>query len=254
MHGASNDFVMVDDREGHFPADDRDFISRMGARRTGIGCEGIILVRNSAIADFAMKFFNPDGSPAELCGNGARCVAAFALSIGVAKHRSMRFESDAGMIEAEVLDDNLVKVVMPNPKDLRQNFVNTGVPHCIVPVTNLSDTDVDGEGRRIRYSDAFAPFGTNVDFVTYDVQTNKVSIRTYERGVEAESGACGTGAVAAAVVGVAQYGMRFPVSVSTSAGFNMLVDGFVTDGQFRFVTLTGPVCFVYDGVYERKDH
>ena len=245
MHGAGNDFVLVDDRDGAFPCD-RRVLAAIGARGTGVGCEGIILVQRSERADFRMRFFNPDGSEAELCGNGARCVAAFAREIGAAKADKMRFETLAGDVGAEIVGPGLVRVEMPVPKDLRVNFVNSGVPHCIVPVENLEKTDVEGEGRRIRYSEEFAPDGTNVDFVTYHAP-NRVDIRTYERGVEAETGACGTGSVAAALVGVAQYGLKFPVAVRTAKGFELVIGGAFDGKAFHSVTLTGPVARVFTG-------
>jgi len=245
MHGAGNDFVMIDARKGVFEPDS-SLIARIGARGTGIGCEGVIIVQDSTLADFRMRFFNPDGSEAELCGNGARCVAAFAREIGACQSDKMRFETLAGIVEAEIVDKNLVRVCMPEPKDLRTNFVNSGVPHCIVPVKDLSKADVEAEGRRIRYSEDFAPAGTNVDFVTYQAP-HHVAIRTYERGVEAETGACGTGSVAAAVVGVAQYGLAFPVHVKTVLGYELVIDGEWDGECFRSVTLTGPVCRVFVG-------
>ena len=245
MHGAGNDFVLIDDRDGAFPRD-RNVLAAIGARQTGIGCEGIILVQGSDRLDFRMKFFNPDGSEAELCGNGARCVAAFAREIGAAKSDAMRFETLAGDVQAEIVGAGLVKIAMPDPKGLRMNFVNSGVPHRIVPVEDLSKADVEGEGRRIRFSDEFAPAGTNVDFVTYRVP-HAVSIRTYERGVEAETGACGTGSVAAALVGVAQHGMEFPVTVRTVKGFELVIDGTFDGRAFHSVTLTGPVAHVFTG-------
>ena len=248
MHGAGNDFVMVDDRDGGFPGDGRR-IAAIAARRTGIGSEGVILIQKSSRADFRMRFFNPDGSEAELCGNGARCVAAFAKEIGAVRGNVMCFETLAGLVDAEIVGDGLVKVWMPDPRDLREDFVNSGVPHRIVPVENLARVDVDGEGRRIRLSEEFSPEGTNVDFVVYRAP-GRVSIRTYERGVEAESGACGTGAVAAALVGVAQHGLSFPVKVKTASGYELVVDGEVRDGAFRSVTLTGPVKKVFDGEIE----
>ena len=245
MHGAGNDFVLVDDRAGSFPCD-RRILAAIGARGTGVGCEGIILVQGSDRVDFRMRFFNPDGSEAELCGNGARCVAAFAREIGAAKADKMRFETLAGDVGAEIVGSGLVRVEMPQPKDLCANFVNSGVPHCIVSVENLEKTDVEGEGRRIRYSKEFAPAGTNVDFVTYHAP-DRVDIRTYERGVEAETGACGTGSVAAALVGVAQYGLKFPVAVRTVKGFELVIDGEFDGKAFHSVTLTGPVARVFDG-------
>jgi len=249
MHGAGNDFVMVDDRAGTFPADDPAAIARLANRPDGIGCEGVILVQTSKTADFAMRFFNPDGSEADLCGNGARCVAAFALDIGAAKSPDMRFETRAGAISAEVLRGGIVKVSMPDPKGLRGDFANTGVPHAIVPVDDIGAADVETEGRRIRNSQAYAPEGANVDFVQYD-PPHRLRIRTYERGVEAETFACGTGAVAAAVVGVAGHSMEFPVEVETAHGFVLSVDGERLDGGFRSVSLSGPVKTVFLGEIE----
>ena len=246
MHGAGNDFILVDDRDGAFPLDDRRRMAAMAARGTGVGCEGVILVQRSATADFRMRFFNPDASEAELCGNGARCVAAFAREIGAARADAMRFETLAGEVRAEIVGPGRVKVWMPRPKDLRANFVNSGVPHCIVPVADLARADVAGEGRRIRYSEAFAPTGTNVDFACYR-PPHRVDVRTYERGVEAETGACGTGAVAAAVVGVAQHGLSFPVTVGTAKGCELTVGGTPDGAAFADVTLTGPVARVYAG-------
>lgn len=246
MHGAGNDFILVDDRDGTFPADDYMRVAAMATRRSGIGCEGVILVQNSERADFRMRFLNPDGSEADLCGNGARCVAAFARETGAAKSDVMRFETAAGDVDAEILDDGRVRIGMPDPRDFADDFVVAGVPHRIVPVENLSRADVEGEGRRIRLSPEFAPDGTNVDFVTYRMP-NRVSIRTYERGVEAETGACGTGAVAAAVIGVKDYGLEFPVSVKTSQGYNLVVDGVFDGESFSGITLTGPVKRVFEG-------
>jgi len=248
MHGAGNDFVMIDDRDSKFP-DDWRRIAALAARGTGIGCEGVIIVQKSAIADFKMRFFNPDGSEADLCGNGARCVAAFARDIGAVRGNVMCFETRAGVVDAEIVDDRQVKVWMPDPKDLRKDFVNSGVPHKIVVCENLAKADVEQEGRRIRLSEEFAPAGTNVDFVTYRTP-DRASIRTYERGVEAETGACGTGAVASAVVGVAQYGMLFPVHFKTSLGYELTVDGKFDGKEFSAVTLTGPVKRVFAGVID----
>lgn len=246
MHGAGNDFVMIDDRAGDFPADDYMRVAAMATRRYGIGCEGVILVQKSDVADFRMRFFNPDGSEAELCGNGARCVAAFAREIGAAKSDRMTFETIAGTIAAEIVDASLVRIAMPQPRDFGDDFVVEGVPHKIVVVENLAKTDVETKGRRIRMSSEFAPAGTNVDFVVYR-SPNRVTIRTYERGVEAETGACGTGAVAAAVVGVKDYGLEFPVQVKTAQGYELVVDGAFTGDAFSSLTLTGPVKRVYEG-------
>ena len=246
MHGAGNDFVLIDDRSGSFPVDDYMRVAALATRRSGVGCEGVILVQRSETADFRMRFFNPDGTEAEMCGNGARCVAAFAREIGAAPSDAMRFETIAGEIIAEIVDSSLVKIGMPPPKDFGDDFVVAGVPHKIVPVESLAKTDVEGEGRRIRTSPEFAPDGTNVDFVVYR-QPNRLAMRTYERGVEAETGACGTGAVASAVIGVRDYGLEFPVHVKTSQGYELSVDGEFDGETFSQVTLTGPVRKVFEG-------
>jgi len=249
MHGAGNDFIMIDDRPAAFPADDYRLIASLCDRRTGIGSEGLILVQRSSTMDFKMRFFNPDGTEAELCGNGARCVAAFAKKIGAADSRCMRFDTLAGEIEAVIVDETKVSIRMPPPKDIKGDFVVAGVPHKIVPVDNLSKVDVEKLGREIRMSQEFAPNGTNVDFVSFHGR-ERLSIRTYERGVEAESGACGTGSLAAAVIGVANYSMRFPVKVMTVKGYSLTIDGVYENGCFSDVTLTGPVKFVFEGAFE----
>lgn len=246
MHGAGNDFILIDDRDGTFPVDDHRRVAALAARRYGVGCEGVILVQASMVADFRMRFFNPDGTEADLCGNGARCVAMFAREIGAAKGRFMSFETRAGTVDVEVVDEGHVKVWMPPPRALSGDFVIAGVPHAIVPVENLAAVDVETEGRRIRLADAYAPDGTNVDFVRYRPPSS-VSIRTYERGVEGESGACGTGSVAAAVVGVANHAMAFPVRVKTVGGYELTVDGEYDGKSFSSVTLTGPVKRVFAG-------
>lgn len=249
MHGAGNDFVLIDDRDGSFPMEGRK-IAMMATRRIGIGCEGVIFVQKSEQADFKMRFFNPDGTEVELCGNGARCVAAFARSIGAATSDKMRFETLAGIIDAEVLSERLVRIKMPDPKNIREDFCVVGVPHKIVSVENLAKVDVYTDGRTIRLDPEFAPEGTNVDFVSFKAP-DRLSIRTYERGVEAETGACGTGAVASAVIGVLDYGLDFPVKVSTSHGFELIIEGKRTDeGKVEDLYLTGPVEKVYKGIID----
>lgn len=252
MHGAGNDFIMIDDRDGSFPDYDYRRIAAMGTRRSGVGCEGIILVQPSDKADFKMRFFNPDGTEAEMCGNGARCVAAFAREIGAAAENRMKFETLAGMVTAEMLAGNLARVEMPDPTGFEEDFVVAGVPHKIVPVENISKVDVEKEGRKIRMSGEFAPDGTNVDFVVYK-HPNRALIRTYERGVEAETGACGTGAVATAVIGVKDYGLEFPVTVKTVKGYELIVDGTVENGEITKVTLTGPYKKVFEGVLDWEE-
>ena len=261
MHGAGNDFVLVDDRDETFP-ERGSLIAAMAADHTGIGCEGVILVRKSSRADFRMTFYNPDGTEAELCGNGSRCVAAFAKRIGIVKSSCMTFETGAGLVDAEIVDEGLVRIWMPEPKGRRYDcsavcsedgamsvtgdYLVVGVPHFIVPVSNVTKVDVEKAGRALRLSPEFAPNGANVDFVQF-IPPSKAVIRTYERGVEAESGACGTGAVATAVVGVEAHGMSLPMHVRSSQGYDLVVDGDYRQSQGTGFTLTGPVRGVFEG-------
>ena len=258
MHGAGNDFVMIDDRDELIPWADHFLMAALAARRTGIGCEGIILLQKSDKADFRMRFLNPDGAEADMCGNGARCAAAFARSIG-ACGRALTMETRCGLVDAEIKDSGLVCVWMPEPtqrrygieleaggETMRGDFINTGVPHFVVPVENLSQIDVQRLGREIRLHSEFAPDGTNVDFVSLR-SPNRLSMRTYERGVEAESGACGTGALACAVIAVEQYNFSLPAKIKTPSGYDLEVDGDWRRRKCTGLTLTGPVCIVYRG-------
>ena len=262
MHGAGNDFVLIDDRAETFPVHDHILLAMLAAPRTGVACEGVILLQKSSVADFRMVFFNPDGTEADLCGNGARCVAAFAREIGVVKTPAMTFETRAGLVDAEVSENGAVKVWMPEPKNRRYglqvkvgdrfvagDYVEAGVPHFIVPCENIASVDVEGLGRALRLSDAFAPNGTNVDFVQF-IPAHKALIRTYERGVEAESGACGTGAVATAVVAVETKKMSLPIHVRTAQGYTLTVDGDWRHAKSTGFTLTGPVKKVFEGVVD----
>ena len=263
MHGAGNDFVLIDDRAETFPAHDHILLATFAANRTGIGCEGVILVQPSKVADFKMVFFNPDGTEADLCGNGARCVAAFAREIGAAKSPAMTFETRAGLVDAEVYDNGSVKIWMPEPKNRRYglkvalkgrppiagDYVEAGVPHLVVPCDSVATIDVNGLGRELRLADAFAPNGTNVDFVQFS-PPHKAVLRTYERGVEAESGACGTGAVATAVVAVETKGLSLPIHVRTSQGYDLVVDGDWRHAKSTGFTLTGPVKKGFEGVID----
>ena len=255
MHGAGNDFVLIDDRDEKFPVHDHLRLAAFAAARTGIGCEGVILVQPSKIADFRMVFFNPDGTEADLCGNGARCVAAFAREVGAAKGCAMTFETRAGLVDAEVIDAGKVKVWMPEPKDRRYgldvegskgDYIVAGVPHFVVPCENVAAVDVEALGRKLRLAAEFEPNGTNVDFAQF-IPPNKILLRTYERGVEAESGACGTGAVATAVVAVETKGLSLPLHVHTSQGFNLTIDGDWRCAKCTGFTLTGSVKKVFEG-------
>jgi len=260
MHGARNDFVLIDDRAGKFPVSDRAFIAHIAARHSGIGAEGVILIQKSATADFFMRFFNPDGSEADMCGNGARCAARLAFELG-AEDKKMTIETAAGQICAQVLENGICLWMTPprdwelnglldlNGQQLSYAFVNTGVPHVVMRTGGLSDTDVAGTGAAVRYHRDFAPAGTNVNFMEVSPD-GSLSVRTYERGVEAETPACGTGVTACGLIAAKNGWVKLPVKVYTAGGDMLVVDGELTDPGARNVTLTGPAEHVFQGTIE----
>ena len=261
MHGAANDFILVDDRAGTFPLDDRGWIARIAARRTGVGCEGIILIQPSDRADFRMRFLNPDGGEVEMCGNGARCVARLAHELGAAP-RTMRIETVAGELCAEIMGDQ-VRLRMTDPRDwmpagtlrirdreFAYGFVNSGVPHVVIESANLEGEPVRDAGRAIRNHERFAPRGTNVNFAQV-TGPSAARVRTYERGVEDETLACGTGMVATALVLARAGRIRLPAEIQPASGDMLIVDGTpLPDGGFTDVTLTGPAVHVFRGQLE----
>jgi len=260
MHGAGNDFILVDDRDEIFPAGDTAWLRRIGARRTGVGCDGIILVQASDKADFRMRFFNPDGNEVEMCGNGARCVARLASKIGAAPPQ-MSIDTVAGILHAEIRGEN-VKLKMSSPSGwcldeelalsggpVQYSFVNTGVPHVVVEVEDLDACDVTGLGAEIRYHEEFAPAGTNANFIRV-TGPGSLHIRTYERGVEDETLACGTGIVAAALTAARRGRVNAPVSLTAASGDELEVDFELTDDSADNVTLLGPAVHVFQGTLE----
>jgi diaminopimelate epimerase len=260
MNGAGNDFILFDNRTGSI-ALDRNQIAQLCDRHRGIGADGILLLENSTNgADFRMRYFNADGGEAEMCGNGARCFARFANKVGGQKTK-ISFETPAGVISAELKGD-LVTLRMTEPTDLRLNvelamadgnktvhFVNSGVPHVVIVVAKIDDPDVRGDGAAIRHHEIFAPNGTNVNFIEKR-GPNKIAIRTYERGVEDETLACGTGIVASALIFAASENTDGPISVIARGGDELQVGFEKGGGRFRNVTLTGPAEFVFEGTIE----
>ncbi|MGE5247721.1 MAG: diaminopimelate epimerase [Verrucomicrobiota bacterium] len=228
LNGSGNDFLLIDNRDGVMDGIDRAaFASKVCDRSRSVGADGMILIEPSRKADFRWDFYNADGSHAEMCGNGGRCAARFASARKIAG-REMSFETAAGIIRASV-SGRRVKLQMTPPSGLVldrtlvlsgrkrvYSFVNTGVPHVVLFVPDLERADVSGEGRGIRRHKAFAPRGTNVNFV--QPRGSELWVRTYERGVEGETLACGTGAVASGIVAAARGLAEPPVSVRTRGG------------------------------------
>ncbi len=237
MQGSGNDFILIDDRKGILQGKSLKGLARTVCdRHYSVGADGLIVIVPPSFlktADFRWRFFNADGSEAAMCGNGSRCAARFAFINKIAK-KTMAFETPAGVIRAEV-KAGTVKVQLTPAGGLRQNisipfeggartghFINTGVPHVVYLSDELAAEDVDGIGRRTRYHDLFKPAGANVNFIQVQGK-HKLSIRTYERGVEGETLACGTGSVAAALVAGSLRMVASPVQVTTRSGEKLTV-------------------------------
>jgi len=260
MNGAGNDFILFDNRTGDIDLD-RNQIAQLCDRHRGIGADGILLLEKPTNrADFRMRYFNADGGEAEMCGNGARCFARFANKVGGQK-REISFETPAGVISAELKGD-LVTLRMTEPTDLRLNidlpvadenrvvhFINSGVPHVVILVAKIDDADVRGDGAAIRNHKMFSPNGANVNFIEKR-GANKIAIRTYERGVEDETLACGTGIVASALIFAATEESSSPITVLARGGDELQVGFEEIGASLHNVTLTGPAEFIFEGTIE----
>jgi len=264
MESGGNDFIIIDNRKKILPRTLSKLAVNLCQRRSSIGADGLILLERTKKADYRMRIFNPDGSEPEMCGNGARCLARFAFIKGIASANTV-IETKAGNVEAWVKGKK-VKVKLSNPSDInlnfkislkprgsqKVNFINTGVPHVVVFVPTLDKVDVENLGRAIRYHQRFAPSGANVNFVTLQGR-NSIYIRTYERGVEGETLACGTGAVASALISGLQRKVSSPVEVHTRGGETLKVEYVIKKDtgkieKFKGVWLEGEVRVVYKGV------
>ena len=260
MNGSGNDFIVINNMKKEFSSDEfRKYIPLLCRRKLSVGADGVIILEPSSKYDFKWRFFNSDGSEAEMCGNGSRCAAQFEYLEGISD-KNLKFETLAGVIEAEV-KENTVKVLMTKPFDLRLDYeilingnkyfissINTGVPHVVKFVKELENYDVKKMGRLIRNHEIFQPNGTNVNFVTC-VDKNTIKIRTYERGVEDETLACGTGAVASALISYKKGFVKKPVYVNNMGGEVLVVDFAEEDGDFVKVYLEGDARLVYKGKF-----
>ena len=258
MNGAGNDFVMLDNRQGALSLSGEQ-IARLCDRHRGVGADGLLLVEPAENgSDFRMRYYNADGGEAEMCGNGARCFARFANLVAGNRFATLSFETMAGVISAEFEGDQVrINMSQPHSLKLRQalpvkdttlevHSVNTGVPHAVVLVDDLASVDVRGYGAGLRYHEAFKPKGTNANFVSV-VDPSTIAIRTYERGVEDETLACGTGMVACALIHHELTNAPSPIAVQVKGGDTLRV-GFEKVGDtYQNVTLLGPADFVFQG-------
>lgn len=248
--GAGNDFIIIDNRDSQFNPSDSKLINKLCDRRFGIGADGLILVSGHNDSDFEMKYFNSDGYLGSMCGNGGRCTAHFALKRGIAR-RKQRFLAFDGIHEAYVENDS-VRLQMANVNEYKivdgNYFINTGSPHYVVFKEDVDKVDVSGEGKELRWSPKFAPGGTNVNFV--QVVGEGLYIRTFERGVEEETLACGTGVSASAIASVLS-GHFDTNSVNVRAkGGNLKIEFKINKDRITDVWLSGPATFVFEGKIE----
>lgn len=261
MNGAGNDFILLDNRAGTISLT-REKVVRFCDRHRGVGADGLIALVPCASgkADWAWQFYNSDGSTGEMCGNGARCFARFVQkTIGLT--RDFTFETEAGVITARFHGDR-VTVSLTQPKDLRLNqqvplstglatihSLNTGVPHAVLYVPDADEAMVQTLGPELRRHLHFGPRGTNVNFVQV-LGPNHIRVRTFERGVEGETLACGTGVTASAVISARVQKFTSPVKVQVQGGDTLEVSFRDTGTDFADVRLTGPAEFVFDGEIE----
>lgn len=262
ISAAGNDFVLVDNRRKILPSNVSRLAARWCDRKFSIGADGLLVLEDSKKADFRMRYFNSDGSPAAMCGNGGRSIARFANLLGIAP-KKMAFESDAGLMRAEILGKQ-VRLWLSEPRDARLDFtlrvgkrefdvssINTGVPHTIIFVDNIEKAAVQELGQMVRYHREFAPEGTNVDFV--EVRgAHELVVRTYERGVEGETLACGTGVTASAIIAGLRGMVQPPVNCRTRGGDILRVAySFNEAGDFLSpvskVSLEGPAEVSFKG-------
>jgi len=269
--GTGNDFILIDLSKNNFDKLSVDEISKLCARHTGIGADGILLFDKSKNNDFDVRYFNADGSTGSICGNGARCAIHYAKEMNIVKNKSVRFSSNEKLFTGELLENNIIKFNLEPPgkiilnKNLRMgkfafsfSFADTGSPHIVIDITELINIEtglcvsdklhelsVNKLGSEIRNNAAFALEGVNVNFIQYD--ENGLSMRTFERGVEAETLACGTGAAAVAIIEAAKGLVDSPVSINTWGGDELLIEFEINNNIVNKLSLTGNAKQIYSG-------
>jgi diaminopimelate epimerase len=261
VSATGNDFVVVINLDKTSGYDWPKLARILCRRRFSVGADGLVILEKSQKADVRMRIFNSDGSEAEMCGNAARCSVRVLKNSGLVSSNDLRLETLSGIIEAKAEDSN-IKIKMPTPKDFladisvktgntsyQGSFINTGVPHAVFFIKDeLEKIDLTNVGPKIRYHKQFQPEGTNVNFVQI-FNNNSISVRTYERGVEAETYSCGTGAVASAVVGFLKGFIKTHRTKILTKGGKLTVEIEETDGKIKNVFLSSPVEIIYKAKY-----
>ncbi len=250
-HGTGNDFVIIDQTENVFiSAEQTELISSICHRRYGIGADGLMLIQRHPEADFEMIYFNSDGRPSSMCGNGGRCIASMAYRLGMVGE-SGTFIAVDGIHEVQILDPQLVSLKMSDVGAIRTTdggyILDTGSPHFIKLVEDVNVLDVYKEGQQIRNSKMFHEEGINVNFV--EQRGGTIAVRTYERGVEDETYSCGTGVVAAAIIHADETDNGYDqVDIRTKGG-KLSVQFTKSSKGYENIWLTGPAVHVFDGIF-----
>jgi diaminopimelate epimerase len=247
--GTGNDFIMIDNRDLSFQKDNTALINQLCDRRFGIGADGLILLENDANVDFKMVYFNSDGNESSMCGNGGRCIVAFAKQLSVIDQTATFIAVD-GLHNATILDQKNIALQMKDVDEVLIHdsyvFLNTGSPHHVTMVNDLQQMDVKQSGKTIRYSELYGEVGSNVNFVS-QITENHFAIRTYERGVEDETLSCGTGATAVAIAMNAICKTKQNKITIDVQGGQLVISFRVNDSGYEEVFLEGPAEFVFEG-------
>jgi diaminopimelate epimerase len=250
--GTGNDFVMIDNRTTIFPKDNLKLIEKLCDRRFGIGADGLILLENDSETDFRMVYYNSDGNESSMCGNGGRCLVAFAKSLNAINNETVFIATD-GLHHASILENGTVSLQMKDVDDIKiENdyvYLNTGSPHHVTMVGDLENYDVKNNGAAIRYSDLYGKVGSNINFVK-QISENHFAVRTYERGVEDETLSCGTGATAVAIAMNATGKTNSNHIHLDVQGGKLEVFFKKENNKFTNVFLKGPATFVFKGTIE----
>ncbi len=251
-HGTGNDFIILDNRDNKYDGIQPAQVAKICHRRFGIGADGLMMLNQKNGYDFEMIYYNADGNPGSMCGNGGRCLVRFAYDMGIRKY-TYRFIASDGEHEAEIDNRNLVRLKMKDVDSVEEHssfsILNTGSPHYVKFITNVEEADVFADGRAIRNSSHFAEQGINVNFVE-NTGEDSIYVRTYERGVEDETMSCGTGVTAASLVSAHNERGFNRVEVKTPGGNLSVEFNKISDQQFNDIWLCGPATFVYKGEIE----
>lgn len=250
--GTGNDFILIDNRDFDFDGSDLSTIKFLCDRKMGIGADGLMLLESHPTLDFKMRYFNSDGKEGSMCGNGGRCIVAFAKKLGIIL-KTARFEAIDGVHEAIICKNNIVDLLMQDVNNVEQGddfyFLDTGSPHYVTFKDDVKGIDIVREGRCIRNNDRFKEIGTNVNFA--QIESDKIIVYTYERGVEDETLSCGTGVTAAAIsAALKARSSDNSYNIETKGGKLKVKFNKLDDNHFNNIWLEGDVTFVFDGYIE----